>query len=88
MIRRTAENRPGIAIILAMIFMMAFLYTGMTAMEWATGGLRESGDVNKSRQALYNTDHAVGKALYLFKNPKRLTEEGYEFSLSGDFYIM
>jgi len=87
MIKRPIKNRPGIAVIIAVIFMMAFLYTSMTALEWATRGSKESGDVDKSRQALYNAEHAVNRALYLLKNPERLRNEGYSFSLPKESII-
>ncbi|KKQ71451.1 MAG: hypothetical protein UT33_C0009G0042 [Candidatus Peregrinibacteria bacterium GW2011_GWC2_39_14] len=67
--KRNAKSRSGIAIIVALIFMMAFLTISTTIAQTATNMAKSTGGSYKSNQAFYNAETAMSRALYNYQHP-------------------
>ncbi|KKQ71598.1 MAG: hypothetical protein UT33_C0008G0016 [Candidatus Peregrinibacteria bacterium GW2011_GWC2_39_14] len=64
-----AQPRKGIAVIVALIFMMAMLTISTTVANTATNMATSTGGSYKSTQAFYNAETAMETALYNYKHP-------------------
>jgi len=69
--QRSQINKPrkGIAVIVALIFMMAMLTISTTVANTATNMATSTGGSYKSTQAFYNAETAMETALYNYKHP-------------------